>query len=73
VTAKEAALKLLGVGLAQPMRDVRVDGNRWHVGDQTGHAQWVALNDGVIAAIATLGDAELSVTPWPPERGRTAR
>jgi hypothetical protein len=54
-TAKEAVLKLLGMGLSQPIRHVRVADGAWHLDGHVGRLHWEDLDGCALGAIATHG------------------
>lgn len=66
-TAKEAVLKLLGMGLSQPMRHVRVADGAWHLDGHVGRLHWEDLDGCALGAIATHGPATTRVIRWPME------
>lgn len=66
-TAKEAVLKLLGVGLNRPMNTVRVTHGRWALADGPttgGTVSWLPLPGGAIAAVAAPRPASVEVARW---------
>ncbi|MDQ5822358.1 MAG: hypothetical protein M3540_13045 [Actinomycetota bacterium] len=68
-TGKEAALKLLGVGLAHPMAEVCLEGCRWRAGlplePSTGYVTWHPLGGRVLASVASMTTARVEARRWP--------
>lgn len=72
-TGKEAALKMLGVGLGVPMKAMCLHGSRWHLNTRdasvgraaAGTVQWPLLcHNNVLGALATPRATRVTVRQW---------